>query len=35
MDKKPVAGQAGQDGLFASSVFDKNTGEVIIKVVNT
>ena len=35
MDKKPVAGQEGQDGLFASSVFDKNTGEVIIKVVNT
>ena len=35
MDKKPVAGQEGQDGLFASSVFDKNSGEVIIKVVNT
>ena len=35
MDKKPVAGQEGQDGLFASSVFDKNNGEVIIKVVNT
>ena len=35
MDKKPVAGQAGQDGLFASSVFDQQTGEVIIKVVNT
>jgi len=35
MDKKPVAGQEGQDGLFASSVFDKQTGEVIIKVVNT
>ena len=35
MDKKPVAGQDGQDGLFASSVFDKQTGEVIIKVVNT
>ena len=35
MDKKPVAGQDGQDGLFASSVFDKNTGEVIVKVVNT
>jgi alpha-L-arabinofuranosidase len=30
-----VAGQDGQDGLFASSVFDKTTGEVIIKVVNT
>ena len=35
MDKKPVAGQDGQDGLFASSVFDKATGEVIVKVVNT
>ena len=35
MNKKPVAGQEGQDGLFASSVFDKNSGEVIIKVVNT
>ena len=34
-DGKPVAGQDGQKGLFASSVFDKNTGEVIIKVVNT
>ena len=35
MNGKPVAGQAGQDGLFASSVFDKATGEVIVKVVNT
>jgi alpha-L-arabinofuranosidase len=35
MAGKPVAGQDGQDGLFASSVFDKQTGEVIIKVVNT
>jgi len=35
MDKKPVAGQEGQGGLFASSVFDKNTDEVIIKVINT
>ncbi len=35
MNLKPVAGQAGQDGLFASSVFDKTTGEVIVKVVNT
>ena len=31
----PVAGQEGMDGLFASSVFDKTTGEIIIKVVNT
>jgi alpha-L-arabinofuranosidase len=35
MDKKPVAGQAGQDGLFASSVYEATTGEVIVKVVNT
>jgi alpha-L-arabinofuranosidase len=35
MDGKPVAGQEGQDGLFASSVFDSQTGEVIVKVVNT
>ena len=35
MNKKPVAGQEGQDGLFASSVFDKATGEIIVKVVNT
>ena len=35
MDKQPIAGQPGQDGLFASSVFDKNTGEVIIKIINT
>ena len=35
MDGKPVAGQEGQDGLFASSVFDKQTGEVIVKVINT
>ena len=31
----PVAGQEGMDGLFASSVYDSTTGEVIIKVVNT
>jgi alpha-L-arabinofuranosidase len=35
MDGKPVAGQEGQDGLFASSVFDTATGEVVVKVVNT
>jgi alpha-L-arabinofuranosidase len=35
LNKKPLAGQPGQDGLFASSVFDKNTGEVIIKIINT
>jgi alpha-L-arabinofuranosidase len=35
MNKRPVAGVDGQNGLYASSVFDKNTGEVIVKVVNT
>lgn len=35
MDKKPVANQAGQAGLFASAAFDNKTGEVIIKVANT
>ena len=35
MDSKPVAGQDGQDGLFASSVYDKTTDEVIVKIVNT
>lgn len=35
MEGKPVAGQEGQDGLFASSVYDKNEGTVIVKVINT
>ena len=35
MDKKPVANQEGQNGLFASAAFDKDANEVIIKVVNT
>ena len=35
MNKKPVAGLDGQDGLHASAVFDKDSGEIIIKVVNT
>ena len=35
MQKKPVANQEGQNGLFASAAFDSTTGEVIIKVVNT
>ena len=34
-NKKFVAGQEGQNGLFASSVLDKNTGEIIVKVINT
>ena len=35
MDQKPVANVEGQDGLSASAVFDKPSGEVIIKIVNT
>ena len=35
MDKKPVTGADDQKGLFASAVWDKNTNEVIVKVVNT
>ena len=35
MDKQPVAGQEGQDGLFASAVLDKPAGQVIVKVINT
>ena len=35
MQGKPVAGQDGQDGLFASSVIDKPSGTVIVKVINT
>ena len=35
MGGKPVSGQEGQDGLFASAVWDKNTGEYIVKIVNT
>jgi alpha-L-arabinofuranosidase len=35
MDKKPVTGAEGQNGLFASAVYDKKKGEYIVKVVNT
>ena len=35
MNGKAVAGQEGQDGLFASAVVDKQKGEVIFKVANT
>jgi len=34
MNGKPVAGNDDQDGLFASAVYDKNTAEYIIKVIN-
>ena len=35
LNGKAVAGQEGQDGLFASAVVDKQKGEVIVKVANT
>ena len=35
MQKKPVANQEGQNGLFASAAFDKAANEVIVKVANT
>ena len=35
MNKQFIAGQEGQDGLFASSVYDKDSGEVIMKLINT
>ena len=35
MQKKPVANQDGQNGLFASAAFDAKTGEIIVKVANT
>ena len=35
MQKKAVANQTGQGGLFASAAYDKNADEVIIKIANT
>ncbi len=35
MGGKPVAGKDGQDGLFASAVYEKSTNEIIVKIVNT
>ncbi len=35
MDKKPVANQIGQNGLFASAAYDSKTDEIIIKIANT
>ncbi len=35
MNKKPVSGQEGQNGLFASAVWDAPTNMYIVKVVNT
>lgn len=35
MNGKVVAGDDDQNGLFASSVLDKNTGDIYVKIVNT
>ena len=35
MDKKPVSGQEGQKGLFASAVWDEPTQSYIVKIANT
>ena len=35
MDGKAVGNQDGQDGIYASAVYDKESGEVIVKIVNT
>ena len=35
MNKKPVTGAEGQNGLFASALCDKNKNEIIVKVANT
>ncbi len=35
MNMKPIAGQEGQNGLFATACFDKATNSVIVKVINT
>ena len=35
LDGKPAAGNEDQNGLFASAVIDRETGEYIVKVANT
>lgn len=35
MGKKPVTGAEGQNGLFASAVYDKDRNEIIVKIANT
>ncbi|MDR0962680.1 MAG: carbohydrate binding domain-containing protein [Mediterranea sp.] len=35
MNKKPVTGADGQNGLFASAVYDTDSNEIIVKVANT
>lgn len=34
-DKKPLTGSEGQNGLFASAVYDASTGDYVMKVANT
>ena len=34
-DRKPLTGAPGQNGLFASAVYDEPTDQIIVKVVNT
>lgn len=35
MDKKPLTGSEGQNGLFASAVWDEDASQYIVKVANT
>ncbi|MEY8246341.1 alpha-L-arabinofuranosidase C-terminal domain-containing protein [Heminiphilus faecis] len=35
MDKKPLTGAEGQNGLFASAVYDKDADQYVVKVANT
>ena len=35
MDKKPLTGAEGQNGLFASAVWDADTSQYIVKIANT
>lgn len=35
MNGKPIAGQDGQNGLFASAVVDTKSNKVIVKIINT
>ena len=35
MNNRPVAGADGQNGLFASAVWDKDQQQIIVKIVNT
>ena len=35
IDKRPVAGLEGQNGLFATTAYDEATKQYIVKIVNT